>query len=492
MTIPNEKFCVGMTKFQMQLYAAFDGCIRRKVRKPHFFMAEWHRRARKTTAALNLLIKEACRVPNSKYVYIAPTQVMARNIVWDDPQMLRAYLPDQREMGWKLNEQRMLVTFANGSMLKFGGSDEPDSLRGIDAIGVVLDEWSLAKENVWTEIFRPIITGPLPPHLEDHDVFRWAMFLYTPKGSNHASTMFDYACCMGEGGSLPECGPAQKMRPRWFASRLDAELSGIIDMEELALVKNDPGTPRAFYDQEYKCSRVTSEEMTLITTKMIHDLNDYHLHTERPCQRTFKIVSIDPAWGGDVCKIMGMENHCILEEKDILDKHRVQEICQAAKVVASNLSTKNFIVDVVSGPGVADTLAGDVADYNVQYFNSSERPVKKESSPTALAFVNLRAEAYHHTSELIRNFTAGEIKSSELIRQLPIASKYTTQGNSGKLIILPKAIIKKELGRSPDDTDCYVMGNWGLQFVEGEPGEDYTYSRSERRHRSERTAMDMG
>ena len=53
------------------------------------FMAEWHRRCRKTTAAINLLVKESIRIPKAKYVYIAPTQVMARNIVWDDPTMIK-------------------------------------------------------------------------------------------------------------------------------------------------------------------------------------------------------------------------------------------------------------------------------------------------------------------------------------------------------------------------------------------------------------------
>jgi hypothetical protein len=263
MPTPVEQYVRGMHQYQGHLFGTFDYRLRTlKLRTPQFYHLEWHRRARKTTAAINLLIKEACRVPKSKYVYVAPTQVMARNIVWDDPNMLREYLPDKREMDYKLNEQKMLVTFANGSMIKFGGSDEPDSLRGIDAIGVVFDEWSLIKQQTWTEIFRPIIAGDMPPHLDSYDVYRWAAFLYTPKGVNHATDMFDNACCLGDGGTMPQCGEAVKMAPNTYASRLDGELSGILSQSELNRMKEEVARgeiPQAFYDQEIKCSRVTSD-----------------------------------------------------------------------------------------------------------------------------------------------------------------------------------------------------------------------------------------
>lgn len=474
MSRPVEQFCLGMHKYQQELFGTFDYRLTKlKVRTPQFFHLEWHRRARKTTAAINMLIKEACRLPKSKYVYIAPTQVMARNIVWDDPNMLRAYLPDMREIGWKRNEQKMLVEFANGSMIKFGGSDEPDSLRGIDAIGVVPDEWSLIKESTWTEIFRPIIAGDLHPQLDMYDVFRWAMFLYTPKGINHATRMFDNACCIGEGGIMPDCGTAPKLYPNTFASRLDGELAGILTQSELNRMKEEVARgeiPQAFYDQEIKCSRVTSEEMTLITTELIYALNQYHEHTTKSDGEIRKIVSIDPAWGGDVCKIMGMVNHEVKPgaEKSLLDKHRTNEICMAAKLVAQDIGTKNFIVDTVNAPGVADGLAADDAGYNVQSFKSSYKAKEKKDTRQAVTFANKRAEAYHYTAKLIRTFEAGPIRGKELIRQLPIASRYKTQGGSGKLIILPKVKIKEELGCSPDEADCYIMGNWGLQFVEPE------------------------
>jgi hypothetical protein len=471
MTIPNEEFCKGAHVHQRELFNAFDRRRAAGAEAPQIFMEEWHRRCRKTTAALNLNIREACRFPKGKYGHIAPTQVMARNIIWDDPNMLRNYLPDKREMDWKMNEQKMLVTFENKSILKIGGADEPDSWRGTDFIGVTKDEWSLMKEVLWTEILRPVIAGPLPDDIRRYQPFRWANFLYTPKGMNHSSRMFDDACCLNDGGTLPDCGVAPKLKPNYYASRVIGEKSGIFNQAELKRMREE--MPRELYDQEINCSRITSEEMTLITSNMIHALNHYHATTRKSYVEVRKIVSIDPAFGGDVCRIMGMAN-CSIEpgcDKRIRDKHNTNEICMAAKVVAQQLGTKNFIVDCIgNGLGVADGLSSDAAGYNVQYFNSSERAKKTIDTLQSLQCANRRAEAYLYAAEQVQHFLTGPIKDNELIRQLPIASRYKVQTSSGRLLILPKDLIKKPemLGRSPDDSDCWIMGVWGTQNVEPE------------------------
>ena len=465
--IPSEEFCKGAHIHQRRLFYEFDRRRQAKAIAPQMFMSEWHRRARKTTAALNLGIREACRFPNGKYGHIAPTQVQARNILWDDPRMLRKYLPDKQEMDWKMNEQKMLVKFENGSIYKLGGSDDPEAWRGTDFIGVTCDEWSQIPEALWVEVLRPVIGGPLPDDVLKYQTFRWANFLYTPKGTNHASRMFDNACCLSEGGTLPDCGVAPMLKPNWFASRVIGEKSGIFSQAELARMKEE--MPKALYDQEINCSRVTSEEMTLITSDMIHALNNHHATTSESCREVRKIVSIDPAFGGDVCRIMGMVNCEVKLDDRIRDKHLTNEIVMAAKVVAAKLSTKNIICDVIGvGLGVADGLASDAAGYNLQRFNSSHKAKENKDTLDALQCANRRAEAYFYASQQVAKFNTGPIKDNELQRQLPLASRYKVQSSSGKLIILPKDKIKEDLGCSPDDADCWIMGVWGTKNVEPE------------------------
>jgi hypothetical protein len=397
--------------------------------------------------------------------------------------MLRGYLPTGREMRSQMNEQKMLVKFGNGSMLQLGGSDDPDSLKGIDAIGAVLDEWSLHKSQTWTEVFRPIIAGPIPPHLAGKGVFRWAAFLYTPKGMNHATVMFDDAICRTETGVLPECGEPPKVKARWFCSRLNAEQAGIIPTTELEEMRADPNIPLSLYQQEMLCSRVADEEMTLITSAMLDRLNSHHAGTHSSIEPELvrKIVSIDPAFGGDTCQMYGLIDGAIAGHRTIIDRYSTEAIAMAGKILAQEIGTRNIIVDSIgSGLGVADHLAADAARYNVQYFNSSERPLAqaKRAKKTAAAqvqFGNRRAEAYFYAAGGVRLLRVGPIADDMLLRQLPASSRYSCSGSGGRLLISPKQVIRKELGCSPDHADCWVMGIWGLQFVDLEPRGEYSF-----------------
>ena len=74
----------------------------------------------------------------------------------------------------------MKVTFGNGSTWQVLGSDNHDSLVGASVAGVVFSEWSLAKPESWTFV-RPIL-------LENDG---WALFLWTPRGRNHATRAFE-------------------------------------------------------------------------------------------------------------------------------------------------------------------------------------------------------------------------------------------------------------------------------------------------------------
>ena len=87
--LPSKQFIEGMHHAQRGAFEAFDSGIAR------FMILNWHRRARKTTFAINLLIRECVKNANHRYVYIAPTYKAAKNIVWRDPLMLKQYIPMQ-------------------------------------------------------------------------------------------------------------------------------------------------------------------------------------------------------------------------------------------------------------------------------------------------------------------------------------------------------------------------------------------------------------
>lgn len=448
-----------MHAWQIDLLRAFDsGAYNR-------YMTEWARRHRKTTVWLNILIREACRYPYCSYGQMFPYQKEARETVWDSPDMLKQYLPDKREMGWTLYEQKMLVKFANHSIMQIGGADNPDAWRGTEWIGMVFDEAKFIKEEMYTAVVRPVMAGPLSPDKIKQGIKRWVAFAYTPEGDTWVTRMFDRACRVNEGGELPVCGTATKLRDNWFASRLDAELAGIMTKESLKEAAEE--MPPALYAQEMKCARVTEEEMTLITSAMLYKLNEIDWEKTRVSLGMLrKIVSVDPAFGGDVCKLKGFENTRVVADKSIVNKRNAPEIAFEAKLMAQDIGTKNFIIDTI-GNNVADILSTDEANYNVIHFNSSNRPERELPN---IKFLNRRAEAYYYVAEEIKKMRTEAITNTELLRQLPAASKYTVRG--GKLKIEDKqSKIRELLGCSPDEADAYVMGIWGLQHVEPEEDE---------------------
>jgi hypothetical protein len=457
-TIPSKEYIAKLGKHEKEVLRAFD----EPVNILRFFIEEWHRRAHKTTLAINLLIRECCKYPNSKFVYVAPTQVWAREVVWDDPTMLWGSLPKKDIMDWKPNEQKMVIKFGNGSILKIGGSDKPDAWRGIDADGGVLDEWSLHHSETWTQIFRPIMAGPKK---FDYSRERWMMFLYTPKGVNHATQMFNTAACIESEAKLPIRGQADKCKTGWFASRLVADESGIISRDELDKMLQEvaEGTlTQVEYDQEMQCRRVTDEERTLITSAMLDRLDAVEWRSLRDiADEIVRIVAIDPAFGGDICALKAFENGRELDKREEKNPNmRTNDIIVAAKELAAQIETDNFIVDCIGvGKGVADGLADDVADYNVQYFNSSEKVQDSD------LYANKKAEAVAYAAQVIRKYECEPVHDAETRRQLVALSRYKVT-NSGKMIMISNDDVKKELGCSPDKGLCWVYGQYGMQFVE--------------------------
>jgi hypothetical protein len=437
MTVPVTAFNDQLHQYQRKVLRLLDTPLDQGGKR--LFDLKWHRKARKTTLLLNILIREAVRNPKSIYSYVAPTYKQARAIVWDDPNMLDKYLPDRVEMDWQKNEQKLQVKFANGSVLRILGADDVDSLRGPDNMGVGFDEWQLIDPTAWSAIFFPMIN--LFPD-------RWAIFLWTAFGRNHSQ----------------ELQERRSTDPTWFTATLPAydtpqgKASGLLTQAQLDVAKVE--MPEPLFKQEYGCEDIAEEEMCLISSAMIADLNMIKW-SELPglLPATRKIVSIDTAFGGDICSIRGMVNTKTL----VLDHShpsKTEEIVLKAKVIAAQIGTKNIISDCIGwGKGATDMLAADEAKYIVQYFNSAESPINKENS----IYANKRAEAYGYTSDQIRKQRVQPIEEKELIRQLPKASKYKPSG--GKMLIVPKTEIRKDLGCSPDDADSYVMGIYGLQFV---------------------------
>lgn len=63
------------------------------------------------------------------------------------------------------------------------GADRPDLMRGPNPQGVVLDEFSVQKAEVWNDIIQPVMRA---------NPTAWTWFLFTPRGKNHAHTVYEF------------------------------------------------------------------------------------------------------------------------------------------------------------------------------------------------------------------------------------------------------------------------------------------------------------
>ncbi len=153
---------------------------RQWARQLHESRCRWivcilHRRAGKTVAALNHLQRDALRIPNSRFAYIAPTYKQAKDIAWDQFKLYARPIP-----GVQFNESELRVDYPNGARVRLYGADNPDSLRGIALWGVVFDEYSQQPSNIFGEIISKA--------LADH--YGYAIWIGTVKGKNHLYQMY--------------------------------------------------------------------------------------------------------------------------------------------------------------------------------------------------------------------------------------------------------------------------------------------------------------
>lgn len=145
-------------------------------------VALWHRRAGKDVLCINLILG-ASYERRGNYYYIFPELAQARRDIWEgidaDGKPFLNCIPTN-QISRKDNKE-MTITFTNGSILRFCGSDRLNPLMGSNPVGIVFSEFSLQKPNVW-DFMRPIL-------VENKG---WALFQFTPRGMNHAYDLFNF------------------------------------------------------------------------------------------------------------------------------------------------------------------------------------------------------------------------------------------------------------------------------------------------------------
>jgi phage terminase large subunit len=203
-------------------YKPREQFLRFHNRTERFAILVAHRRAGKTVACVNDLIRRAIETnrTDARFAYIAPYYAQAKDVAWN---YLRHYaaplLADQP------NESELRVDLVNGSRIRLYGADNAERLRlGFD--GVILDEFADWRPGVWSEMILPALS----------DRQGSAVFIGTPRGKNEFWELWSIA---------------QKSNA-WFKLELKASDTGLILQDELEAAKEAMSKDQ--YAQEFECS----------------------------------------------------------------------------------------------------------------------------------------------------------------------------------------------------------------------------------------------
>ena len=195
-------------------------------RKERFACLVAHRRAGKTVAAVNDIIKRAVTSPPAPYHYFAPYRAQAKAVAWD-------YFKHYSHGLWQKppNEAELTVFLVGERKISLFGADNADAARGQGSGGVYCDEYGDFRPSVWGNVIRPMLS----------ERRGWAVFSGTPKGHNQFYDVHRVAL-QGHDESGDE----------YFSLVLKASQSGILHPDELRSARAQLSQDQ--YDQEYECS----------------------------------------------------------------------------------------------------------------------------------------------------------------------------------------------------------------------------------------------
>ncbi len=211
--------------YQESVLAAMDGGCTRGVMC-------WHRRAGKEKTGINFTAKKTAERIGT-YYYCFPTYAQGKKAIWEGRDRNGFKFLDHFPAGYvkSRNETDLKLHLSNGSIFQIIGTDNYDSVMSTNPLGIVLAEYSLQDPRAW-EHFRPIL----------RENGGWALFDFTPRGKNHAYTLFQLASKLQADGD-----------PNWFCERLTVEDTKALSMADIEAERRE-GMDEEMVQQEYYCS----------------------------------------------------------------------------------------------------------------------------------------------------------------------------------------------------------------------------------------------
>lgn len=376
-----------------------------------------------------------------KVLYIAPTKIQARTIVWE------ALKNRLRGIG-KANEQTLEMRVPNEdgaiSTIYVGGWENRENYRGFtDVIHITFDETDTLKNFFlsWLEIFRPMFL----------DTGGTADFIGTPKKENPNLRRLEKD--FKEKGEGFNCFH--------FTSRDNPYLA----IKEIDALEEEYKNDREAYRQEILAEYIDNagslfkyDALVDIFSNTVVKQNEKYLIADIADDGSDK--TIFSFWQG--LEEYRREEFERLNTESIISK--IREYASQDKIPYSQIAVDAIGVGAgVASSSLLDGIIGYKSSYsaiktdmdivklpNVHYIN--EPPLVSE-------YKNLRSQCVFTLADLVNNHKiasrTGGRQKEVIIEEL---SNYqdASQGD-GKRMATPKETIKEIIGRSPDASDCFIM-----------------------------------
>jgi len=417
------------------------------LNKKRFSVYALHRRSGKTELSLLELIDKAikCDKDLGMFVYVAPFLRQAKAIAW--ARLKQKIEPLRRQSAIEINEGELSVIFKhNGAIIRLFGGDNPDAMRGLRLDGIVLDEVSQLKNELWTDIVQPALS----------DRLGWSIFIGTPSGINLFSELYYKAIDEDD----------------WTAARYTVYDTDSLHPDEVTRLKRDMS--ETSFAREYLCDFSAQGDDQLIALADTEDAAK-RVYQQSHVDMSPVVLGIDPArFGDDRSVVFRRQGRQAFKPVVYRGIDNMDLAARVANLIEEHDPDAVFC-DAGAGSGVIDRLRQ--LSYDVIEIPFGGKATKPEQ------YLNRRSEMWWLMKQWIEE--GGAIPNDIALKQ-ELATPIYWYDNVGRRVLESKDQIKKRLqgAGSPDLADALAL-TFALPVAKKEMEDIYIKKRKEATHKKD-------
>lgn len=394
------------------------------------------RRSGKTTLEIEEMSHKAAVKIDGNIFYIAPNQTQARDIIWEDlkSRLAGVGIPNESRLEMKLPNKH-----GGYSIISLAGWEKRENFRGKKADLIVFDELDTMRDFFigWKEIFKPALL----------DTRGDAHFIGTPKKENP---------------NLQRLEKEAAGNPDWECFHFKTIDNPIIPIEEVEKAREDDFET---YQQEYLAEYITNQGSLFSHNALV----DVFSNTVEESNEKFLIV--DVAGDGSDKTVFSFWRGLEEYKRISYDVSSPDDTVQKIKVFAQEekIPYSNIAIDAI---GIGEGIANSSLLTGVVGFKSSFTAIKTDkdivnlpnvgttkNAPLISNYKNLRSQCIFKLANYVNNHKIASLcmgAAQEKVIEELFVYQDASKGD-GKTFATSKDDVKKVIGRSPDESDCFIM-----------------------------------